>query len=80
MQHEVVSLKVVLGMAYGGVMPLYAVPVGPLAGGWSYDTFHTYTWLYLGACGIGIGAVAIASSFPPLTTFRYAPAVLRSLS
>ncbi len=103
---EFYALSVMLGMAYGGVMPLYAVlargyfgqrimgtvfgaatmassfgmALGPLAGGWMYDTFHTYTWLYLGACGIGMGAVAIASSFPPLATFRYAPPMLRSLS
>jgi MFS family permease len=102
---EFYVLSVVLGMAYGGVMPLYAVlargyfgqrimgtvfgaatmassfgmALGPLAGGWSYDTFHTYVWLYLGACGMGIGAVAIAGSFPPLATFRYAPAMVRSL-
>jgi MFS family permease len=42
---------------------------GPLAGGLIYDTFASYGWLYIGACGIGIGAFLIALTFRP-----YAPA------
>jgi MFS family permease len=38
---------------------------GPLAGGLIYDTFASYGWLYIGACGIGIGAFLIASTFRP---------------
>src|SRR5947199_9774673 len=34
--------------------------LGPWAGGWLYDTFGGYFWLYMGAFGIGLGAVAIA--------------------
>jgi MFS family permease len=82
----------VFGLAYGGVMPLYAVlargyfgprimggvvgaasliaslgmSLGPLAGGWSFDTFGTYTWLYVGSFAVGLGAVAIALAFPPV--------------
>jgi MFS family permease len=81
----------VFGMAYGGVMPLYAVlargyfgprimggvvgaaslvsslgmALGPLAGGWIFDAFGTYTWLYVGSSAVGLGAVAIALAFPP---------------
>jgi len=81
----------VFGLAYGGVMPLYAalargyfgpyimggvmgaasmisslgMALGPLAGGWSFDTFGTYTWLYAGSFAVGLGAVAIALAFPP---------------
>jgi len=81
----------VFGMAYGGVMPLYAVlarsyfgprimggivgaasliaslgmSIGPLAGGWIFDSFGTYTWLYVGSFAVGLGAVAIALAFPP---------------
>jgi len=87
---EFYALSVVFGLAYGGVMPLYAVLVreyfgarimgsvfgavsafaslgmalGPLAGGWVFDTFHAYNWLYVGSFGIGIAAVAVALSFP----------------
>jgi MFS family permease len=38
---------------------------GPLAGGLIYDTFASYGWLYIGACGIGIGAFLIALTFSP---------------
>jgi MFS family permease len=87
---EFYALSVIFGLAYGGVMPLYAVLVreyfgarimgsvfgavsafaslgmalGPLAGGWVYDTFNTYNWLYVGSFGVGIAAVAVALSFP----------------
>jgi MFS family permease len=38
--------------------------LGPWAGGWVFDTFHGYAWLYVGSFGIGIAAVAVALSFP----------------
>jgi MFS family permease len=38
---------------------------GPLAGGLIYDTFASYGWLYIGACGVGIGAFLIALTFRP---------------
>lgn len=89
---EFYALSVIFGLAYGGVMPLYAVLVreyfgarimgtvfgavsafaslgmalGPLAGGWVFDTFHAYNWLYVGSFGIGIAAVAVALSFPSM--------------
>ncbi len=95
---EFYALSVVFGIAYGGVMPLYAVLVrdyfgprimgtlfggvsamaslgmalGPVAGGWVFDTFHAYNWLYVGSFGVGLGAVAIALTFRPM---RAAPAV-----
>ncbi len=51
------------GMAGGLGMAL-----GPWAGGLIYDTFATYTWLYLGACGMGLGAFLIAMTFKPFPT------------
>ncbi|MGV3551943.1 MFS transporter [Rhizobium sp.] len=39
--------------------------LGPIAGGLIYDTFASYTWLYVGACGMGIGAFLIAMLFKP---------------
>ena len=38
---------------------------GPLAGGLIYDTFATYVWLYVGACGMGLGAFIMAMNFRP---------------
>lgn len=80
-----------LGLAYGGVMPLYAVlarqyfsqgvmgtvmgaatmtsslgmAFGPVGGGWLFDTFGTYRWLYVASAGIGVAAALMALAFPP---------------
>jgi MFS family permease len=90
------SVAVVFGLAYGGVMPLYAVlargyfgqrimgtvfggailasslgmALGPVVGGWIFDTFQAYAWLYIGSCAVGVGAAAIAFLFPPLPSGR----------
>jgi MFS family permease len=40
--------------------------LGPLAGGWVFDTFDVYNWLFLGSFAIGLAAVATALAFPPL--------------
>jgi len=84
------ALAAVLGLAYGGVMPLYSVlardyfsprvmgtvlggmvmtssigmAFGPVGGGWLYDTFGTYHWLYIASAAIGIAAAALALAFP----------------
>jgi MFS family permease len=83
------ALAALFGLAFGGVMPLYAILVreyfgarimgsafglvamistlgmalGPWAGGWLFDTFGSYFWMYMGSFGIGLGAVAIAFTF-----------------
>ncbi|HWK64222.1 MAG TPA: MFS transporter [Rhizobiaceae bacterium] len=40
--------------------------LGPWAGGWVFDRFGVYDWLFIGSFGIGLAAVAIALAFPPL--------------
>ena len=40
--------------------------LGPLGGGFVYDTFGNYTWLCLGSALLAFGAVAISLAFPPL--------------
>ena len=88
---EFYAVSFVFGLAYGGVMPLYAalargyfgpyimggvmgaaslisslgMAMGPLAGGWIFDSYGTYSWLYIGSFVMGLGAVAIALAFPP---------------
>lgn len=37
---------------------------GPVAGGWLYDQFGTYAWLYLGSAAVGFAAFVIAFTFP----------------
>jgi MFS family permease len=97
---EFYALALIFGMAYGGVMPLYAVlareyfgqhimgtvfgaatmlssigmAFGPLAGGWIFDTFDAYSWLFMGSFAVGLGAVAVALAFPPLPRERLQPA------
>ena len=39
---------------------------GPIAGGLIYDTFASYSWLYIGSWGMGLGACAIAFTFRPI--------------
>ena len=46
------------------------VPALLVAGGLIYDTFASYTWLYVGSCGIGLGAVLIAMTFKPVPKAR----------
>jgi MFS family permease len=90
---EFYAVAVIFNLAYGGVMPLYAVlartyfasrimgtvlgamtlassfgmALGPAAGGLIFDTLHSYAWLYIGSLAVGLGAVAIALAFPPVT-------------
>lgn len=86
-------LAAVLGMAYGGVMPLYSVlardyfpahvmgtvlggiimtssigmAFGPVGGGWIFDSFGDYHWLYISSAAIGLAAAALALAFPAPT-------------
>lgn len=86
-------LAAVLGIVYGGVMPLYSVlareyfsqsvmgtvlgaagitsslgmAFGPVAGGWLYDTYGTYHWLYIASAAVGVAAALMALAFPPPT-------------
>jgi predicted MFS family arabinose efflux permease len=57
----------IMGTAYGAVVmvSLLGMAIGPWAGGWLFDTFGSYFWLYIGSFGIGLGAVAIAFTFRP---------------
>ena len=93
------ALSALFGIAYGGVMPLYAIlvrqyfgarimgatfgaatmastlgmAIGPLAGGWIFDEFASYHWLYAGSFAIGLGAVALALTFrSPRVAFVHA--------
>lgn len=60
------------GRIMGGVIGAAAMvsslgmAAGPLLGGWIFDRFGQYTWLYIGSFAVGLGAVAIAFAFPPI--------------
>jgi len=61
-----------MGMIIGGTAMAgsLGMATGPLAGGLIYDTFASYGWLYIGACGIGMGAFLIALTFRPFPKAR----------
>lgn len=58
---------VIGGTAMAGSL---GMALGPVAGGLIYDTFASYTWLYAGSAGIGIGAFLIAMTFKPVPKAR----------
>jgi MFS family permease len=66
----------VMGTVFGAVTMVSSMGMafGPLAGGWVFDTFATYAWLYIGSASVGLGAVAMALAFPPLPSRRLQPA------
>ena len=57
----------IMGTVFGAATMISAIGMafGPLAGGWLFDTFNAYSWLYIGSFGVALGAVAIALAFPP---------------
>jgi MFS family permease len=58
----------IIGTVFGAATMLSSIgmAIGPLAGGWIYDTYATYSWLFVGSALLGLGAAAIALAFPPL--------------
>jgi MFS family permease len=48
--------------------------LGPLIGGWRFDSFSSYLWLYVGSLGLGL-AMAIALTIRPasLAVVRLSP-------
>ena len=69
----------IMGTTFGAValVSTLGMALGPVTGGWLYDSFGSYFWLFIASCAIGIGAVVIAFTFRPPTA---APAVLSSPS
>jgi MFS family permease len=56
----------VLGAA--GVTSSIGMAFGPVGGGWLYDTFGTYHWLYVASAAVGVAAALMALAFPRPTT------------
>jgi MFS family permease len=56
----------ILGTVLGamGMLSSLGMAIGPLLGGWLYDHFGSYTWLYVGSMAVGLAAAAIAMLFP----------------
>jgi len=64
----------IMGTMFGAVnmASTLGMAIGPWAGGWLYDAYGSYFWLYIGSFGIGLGAVAIALTFRPPREFSLA--------
>jgi MFS family permease len=52
----------VLGAA--SLLSSLGMALGPVIGGWLYDRYGSYTWLYIGSMMAGLAAAAIALAFP----------------
>lgn len=100
-QSELYMIGAVFGIAYGGVMPLYAVlareyfdqrimgtvfgaatmlsslgmALGPVIGGWVFDTYHDYRWMYLSSTTLALAAAAVAFTFPSVRRAPPQPAL-----
>jgi MFS family permease len=57
----------IMGTMFGAVnmASTLGMAIGPWTGGWLYDAYGSYFWLYIGSFGIGLGAVAIALTLRP---------------
>jgi len=61
-------LGLVLGAA--GMLSALGMASGPLLGGWIFDRYGSYTWMYIGSMAVGLGAAAIALWFPSRRRMR----------
>ena len=59
----------IMGTVFGAVSmaATFGMAIGPLTGGWIFDRFGSYVWLYVASCSIGLAAVAIALAVRPPT-------------
>jgi len=66
----------IMGTVFGAATMASSIGMafGPWAGGWVFDTFGNYGWLYIGSFSIALGAVAVALAFPPLPRKLLQPA------
>jgi MFS family permease len=58
----------IIGTVFGAATMLSSLGMafGPLIGGWIFDSFGNYSWLFIGSSMVGLGAAAIALAFPAL--------------
>ena len=57
----------IMGTAYGAVFLLstLGMALGSWSGGWFYDAYGSYAWLYIGSAAIGAGAISVGITFRP---------------
>jgi MFS family permease len=71
-----------MGTVIGGMSMTSSLGMasGPLVGGLIFDTFASYTWLFVGSWAIGVGAFLISMMFQPRTEEQPEPAPAREYS
>ena len=68
----------IMGTVFGAATMLSSLgmALGPVAGGWVFDRFHNYAWLYVASATVAVGAVMLALLFPkPDTSSTATPAM-----
>ena len=62
----------VMGAVYGAatMFSSLGMALGPVVGGWIFDTYHDYRWLYLSSTAVALAATATAVTFPPMQRAR----------
>jgi MFS family permease len=58
--------QAIMGTVFGAATMLSSLgmALGPVAGGWVFDTYHNYAWLYIASAAVAVGAVSMATLFP----------------
>ncbi len=66
----------IMGTVFGAATMLSSIGMstGPLVGGWIFDTFGGYSWMFIASFALAIGAMAIAFTFPRPVQLQLQPA------
>ena len=66
----------IMGTVFGAATMLSSLGMsaGPVVGGWIFDTYGGYSWLFFASLGLAVGAMAIAFSFPRAAEPQLQPA------
>jgi MFS family permease len=64
----------IMGTVFGAATMLSSLgmSIGPVMGGWVFDHFGSYAWLYVGSAAVAVGAVLLATFFPKPVPMRMA--------
>ncbi len=64
----------IMGTVFGAatMISAFGMALGPAMGGWVFDHFGAYGWLYVGSFAIGLGAAAVGLCLPPLPSLARA--------
>ena len=62
----------IMGTVFGAatMVSSLGMAAGPAVGGWIFDSFGNYGGMHIASLAVGLGAVAIALTFPPLPRLR----------